>query len=112
MNRNSTVAVTKASKLLLTQLEKRLFTTTTFTGSAVTEPFKILRGTTLGNARLLNIHAQKYNTHAPLGSDKKDDTETKAVSSYWGVTPPSLTKADGSAWKWNCFRVCDYPSQT
>lgn len=107
MNRNGTVVVTKASQLLLTQLRTRLFSTTSFT---VTEPLKAPMSTTMGTTRLLTMHARNYNTHASSGSsqDKKDDTDTKAVSSYWGITPQSLTKSDGSAWKWNCFRVCDH----
>ncbi|KAL8239009.1 hypothetical protein R6Q59_015576 [Mikania micrantha] len=96
----------KASQLLLKQLGKRLFTTTSFTGSAITEPFMVHAGTTTGTTRLLSMHARSYNVQASSVSspEKKDDTDTKAVSSYWGVAPPSLTKADGSAWKWNCFR--------
>nr|GEU68190.1 alternative oxidase [Tanacetum cinerariifolium] len=40
-----------------------------------------------------------------MRSEKKDNDEKKfTVSSYWGVTPPSVRKADGSAWKWNYFR--------
>lgn len=109
MNRNSTVVVAKASRLMLTHLRTRLFSTTSFTGSVIIEPFKVPVGTTTGTTRLLPMHARNYSTHANSSSasspDKKDDSETKAVSSYWGVTPPSHTKSDGSAWRWNCFRV-------
>ncbi|XP_076936782.1 ubiquinol oxidase 2, mitochondrial-like [Bidens hawaiensis] len=106
MNQNGTVVVTKASHLLLTQLRTRMFSTTSFTGSVVTEP---LKAPMMGTTRLLTKHARNYNMHASSGSsqssqDKKDDTDTKAISSYWGITPQSLTKSDGSAWKWNCFR--------
>ncbi|KAJ8572523.1 hypothetical protein K7X08_009034 [Anisodus acutangulus] len=26
-----------------------------------------------------------------------------AISSYWGVSRPKITKEDGSVWPWNCF---------
>ncbi|MFS7928464.1 putative ubiquinol oxidase (non-electrogenic) [Helianthus anomalus] len=106
MNRNGTIVATKASQLLLTQLRTRLFSTTSFTGSVITEPFKVPMSTTLGTTRHLTMPARNYSTHVSSGSsqDKKEDKDTKAVSSYWGVAPPTLTKSDGSAWKWNCFR--------
>lgn len=53
-------------------------------------------------------------TKATVGSpDPREDSEkaaassdsSKAMASYWGVAPPKVTMEDGSAWKWNCFRV-------
>ncbi|KAJ0477630.1 putative ubiquinol oxidase (non-electrogenic) [Helianthus annuus] len=106
MNRKGTIVATKASQLLLTQLRTRLFSTTSFTGSVITEPFNVPMSSTMGTTRLLTMPARNYSTHVSSGSskDKKEDNDTKAVSSYWGVAPPTLTKSDGSAWKWNCFR--------
>lgn len=108
MNRNMT---TKMSQLLLKQLGPRLLSTTSFTHSIIAESSRIPNGTTVGMARVLNMHVRNWSTHASSesGMDKKENTNTKAISSYWGVAPPSLTKADGSAWKWNCFRVSSRP---
>ena len=36
-------------------------------------------------------------------SDHKQDV--KNIVSYWGIIPTKVTKEDGSAWRWNCFRV-------
>ncbi|KAK1304065.1 hypothetical protein QJS10_CPB11g00067 [Acorus calamus] len=33
-----------------------------------------------------------------------DDPKEKAVASYWGIPPSKIAKADGTEWKWNCFR--------
>ncbi|KAI9162645.1 hypothetical protein LWI28_029167 [Acer negundo] len=48
---------------------------------------------------------------APAGKleEKKESSDVKLsnkaiVSSYWGIYPSTVTKEDGSAWKWNCFR--------
>ena len=109
MNRNHTVVATKVSQLLLKQMGSRLFSTTSrfASRSTVIEPSKIPMDTTIGTVRVLGMHASNWSTHASnSGTNKKDDDNQKAVSSYWGIAPPSLTKADGSAWKWNCFRVC------
>lgn len=39
-------------------------------------------------------------------SDHKQDV--KNIVSYWGIAPTKVTKEDGSAWRWNCFRVSVY----
>ncbi|XP_049412734.1 ubiquinol oxidase, mitochondrial [Solanum stenotomum] len=37
-------------------------------------------------------------------SVEKIEAEDKvALSSYWGVSRPKITKEDGSVWPWNCF---------
>ncbi|KAK1566907.1 hypothetical protein Q3G72_005903 [Acer saccharum] len=41
--------------------------------------------------------------------EKKESSDVKQsnkaiVSSYWGISPSTVTNEDGSAWKWNCFR--------
>jgi ubiquinol oxidase len=44
---------------------------------------------------------------AKPSTDSAHDTVTNkglGIVSYWGVDPPKVTKHDGSAWKWNCFR--------
>ncbi|KAK1325890.1 hypothetical protein QJS10_CPA01g03008 [Acorus calamus] len=33
-----------------------------------------------------------------------DDPKEKAVVSYWGIPPSKIAKADGTEWKWNCFK--------
>ncbi|KAJ4930460.1 hypothetical protein NE237_014249 [Protea cynaroides] len=33
--------------------------------------------------------------------------EEKAIASYWGISPPKITKEDGTEWKWSCFRPWD-----
>lgn len=35
---------------------------------------------------------------------RKDD---KAIASYWGVSTPKIKKADGTEWKWSCFKPGD-----
>ncbi|CAH1427511.1 unnamed protein product [Lactuca virosa] len=106
MNRNNIVMTTKMSQLMLKQLGPRLFSTTRFSHSITAESSRIPNGTTVGITRVLNMHVRNWSTHASSesGTDKNENNNTKAISSYWGVAPPSLTKADGSAWKWNCFR--------
>nr|QKX46084.1 mitochondrial ubiquinol oxidase 1d [Aquilaria sinensis] len=51
---------------------------------------------------------RNWSSSAPDTTAKQDKpAETQAstvVSSYWGIAPTQLTKADGSPWKWNCFR--------
>ncbi|KAL5793064.1 hypothetical protein ACOSP7_001658 [Xanthoceras sorbifolium] len=43
-----------------------------------------------------------------MPEEKKESSDVKqsnkAIDSYWGVAPSTVTKEDGSAWKWNCFR--------
>ncbi|KAI4375867.1 hypothetical protein MLD38_013685 [Melastoma candidum] len=38
---------------------------------------------------------------------KKEEEEEKggevAVSSYWGIRRPKITREDGTEWRWNCF---------
>lgn len=33
----------------------------------------------------------------------------QAVASYWGITPPKVTREDGAEWKWTSFRVSWFP---
>ncbi|XP_059313742.1 ubiquinol oxidase, mitochondrial [Lycium ferocissimum] len=35
--------------------------------------------------------------------EKMEREDEVAVSSYWGVSRPKITKEDGSVWPWNCF---------
>lgn len=39
--------------------------------------------------------------------EKMEGEDDVAVSSYWGVSRPKITKEDGSVWPWNCFMVCE-----
>ncbi|PIA36670.1 hypothetical protein AQUCO_03300110v1 [Aquilegia coerulea] len=43
---------------------------------------------------------ENKSTHEVLNDTKE---EKAVVSSYWGVSRPSLTKEDGTEWPWNCF---------
>lgn len=40
----------------------------------------------------------------PEKSQTQNHHDAKAVVSYWGVNPSKITKEDGSAWPWNCFK--------
>ncbi|KAH0783346.1 hypothetical protein KY290_002944 [Solanum tuberosum] len=35
--------------------------------------------------------------------EKMEGEDDVALSSYWGVSRPKITKEDGSVWPWNCF---------
>ncbi|KAG5625447.1 hypothetical protein H5410_010665 [Solanum commersonii] len=35
--------------------------------------------------------------------EKMEGEDKVALSSYWGVSRPKITKEDGSVWPWNCF---------
>ncbi|CAL5030229.1 unnamed protein product [Urochloa decumbens] len=51
------------------------------------------------------------------GAEKPEEAaggkSKKAIVSYWGIDTPKLVKADGTEWKWPCFRPWDtYTSDT
>ncbi|PHT98050.1 Ubiquinol oxidase 2, mitochondrial [Capsicum chinense] len=35
--------------------------------------------------------------------ERMEGEDEVAVSSYWGISRPKITKQDGSVWPWNCF---------
>ncbi|KAF5198690.1 Alternative oxidase 3 protein [Thalictrum thalictroides] len=45
--------------------------------------------------------SKEENKSSVISNDAK--VAKAAVSSYWGVSRPSLTKEDGTEWPWNCF---------
>ncbi|KAJ0774763.1 putative alternative oxidase [Helianthus annuus] len=106
MNRIYIIVATRVSNVLLPQLRTNLFSIRSW---EIAEPSNVSIDTTMGTSRILTKHARKYNTDAFLDSSpcKKDVSNTKQASSYWGMAPSSLIKAVGSAWKWNGFRVRD-----
>ncbi|KAI7738754.1 hypothetical protein M8C21_018605 [Ambrosia artemisiifolia] len=107
MNRIYIIAARKTSTLLLTQSRTNLFAIRSW---EIAEPSNVSIDTTMETSRILTKHARKYNTDAASldsGPCKKDVSDTRSVSS-WGVVPSSLTKAVGSVWKWNSFRIWRY----
>ena len=46
------------------------------------------------------------------GTEKQEEAaggqSKKAIVSYWGIEPPKLVKADGTEWRWPCFRVSEH----
>lgn len=113
------------SRLLIGQTQTRLFSTATFKDVVSTNgASKILgaRFTNYGNFRTTpvlevrhwssmasDVAREEKAAQAPKqdsGNENEGDHGGKAiVSSYWGVAPPKISKADGSPWRWNCFRV-------
>ena len=51
----------------------------------------------------------KQHGSAGGGTEKQEEAaggqSKKAIVSYWGIEPPKLVKADGTEWRWPCFRV-------
>lgn len=120
--RMSRHAATKLSSLFLQQLGPRLLLTT----PTYTEISKIISrpaATNIGTwAKTPMLHVRNMTTLPTTPEEEKNQAQAnstssingqgeKAIVSYWGVNPPKLTKEDGSAWKWNCFRICipSYP---
>lgn len=102
---------TKVSRLLLGQLGPRfLSNTATFSRPATAG---------MSSTRFASYGVRGWSASAPPvmpGEEEKPKAaansftteDGKAIVSYWGVTPPKITKEDGTAWKWNCFRVCAF----
>ncbi|XP_052206175.1 ubiquinol oxidase, mitochondrial-like [Diospyros lotus] len=40
-------------------------------------------------------------------AEKEEKTGSVAVSSYWGISRPKITREDGTEWPWNCFMPWD-----
>ncbi|KAA8521105.1 hypothetical protein F0562_011742 [Nyssa sinensis] len=36
------------------------------------------------------------------------DLNDKAIISYWGIDPGTVTKEDGTKWEWSCFKDIHY----
>jgi len=55
------------------------------------------------------IGTRNWSSSAPVTVQQNkeeggQDGKKAIVNSYWGVAPANITKEDGTAWKWNCFR--------
>ncbi|OWM65017.1 ubiquinol oxidase 2, mitochondrial-like [Punica granatum] len=111
MNHN---AAMKLSGLLLRQVGRGALSTSTFRAFA-TEGSRHPGGGlawlgapmagTRTKATLASPDAKESEKAAVLPSSAvSSDSASKAIVSYWGIAPPKVTKEDGSAWKWNCFR--------
>lgn len=101
---SSTSAATKMSRLVFNHyLAPHIFSNPA-NRAASAKVFTALSPATVAGFRYLS-------SSPPTAEDKPkpENSEThqdaKAVVSYWGVTPPKVTREDGSAWPWNCFRV-------
>lgn len=100
-------AAAKLSRSIISQLGTRSFSTASVSSSETAQAFARLRPAFI---------IRNLSTSASLGGSPKDEKNNsvssedkspndKIIASYWGVAPANLTKEDGSAWKWNCFRV-------
>ncbi|XP_057766705.1 ubiquinol oxidase 2, mitochondrial-like isoform X2 [Salvia miltiorrhiza] len=109
-------AVLQVSKLLDKQSRN---TTAIFNGAT-----KISKNSTFANYEIFRVapvlggrhqnntissvsgETKEEKTKLGLGGEnvKNDQGGKSVVSSYWGVATPQVRKADGSPWRWNCFR--------
>ncbi|KAL7150552.1 hypothetical protein ABFS83_05G120200 [Erythranthe nasuta] len=123
MSRRATMQMTK---LLVGQTRQRLFSTAT--SKAVSSGTKfapnvsgqrftnhgILGSTPISEGRYWSTVASEVSKEGKTVQPPKveysgeDDHQgggkTVAISSYWGVAPPKISKEDGSPWRWNSFR--------
>eukprot|EP00262_Sarcandra_glabra_P012140 TRINITY_DN3063_c0_g1_i6.p1 TRINITY_DN3063_c0_g1~~TRINITY_DN3063_c0_g1_i6.p1 ORF type:complete len:331 (-),score=50.40 TRINITY_DN3063_c0_g1_i6:1072-2064(-) len=37
----------------------------------------------------------------------RPEINSTSISSYWGISRPTITRQDGTVWPWNCFRPWD-----
>nr|UHK02567.1 mitochondrial alternative oxidase 1a [Ipomoea batatas] len=88
----------KLSGTLLRQLRPRIFSVSSSYGNAA-------------GAGGIGIRHWSTAASPPASEEKKapqaagEAVDNKVViSSYWEVTPAKVSKADGSPWRWNCFR--------
>lgn len=101
-----------AGGVLLRQLGKGFFV-----ASAVA-PGRVM-GTGFGPARTAAAWAwrpARFGSSLPAAGEEGEKVEAgrgqpgeeegkEKVASYWGVSPPKLTKPDGTAWRWRSFMV-------
>lgn len=102
---------TKMTGLLVRQLGPRLFYTSRFGNFAdgVSNPGPTAFGLARNWSTLASGVAKEEKPVAqpPVSAAAEDENNNGlGIVSYWGVSPPKVTKEDGSAWRWNCFRVC------
>ncbi|PIA55192.1 hypothetical protein AQUCO_00800134v1 [Aquilegia coerulea] len=102
-------------KGLLLQTQTRNFTISS--SSAITRPL-VSETILLENSRYSFLSSSSSRYFSSVADQKKESKEENksthevlndakegksVVSSYWGVSRPSLTKEDGTEWPWNCF---------
>lgn len=105
MSRNSAM---KMSNMFLRQLRPNMFTgISSGRFGMVSSPMAEARcwSTKATDDRKEEIPLQ---TSAGTATNGSENGATKGIVSYWGVPPSTITKEDGSPWRWNCFRVCIY----
>ncbi|KAM7510672.1 hypothetical protein LguiB_009547 [Lonicera macranthoides] len=106
------VAGTKLTGLLLSQLGPRVVYTSRI-GSfvdGVSNPGPTALGLVRNWSTLASgVAKEEKPVEHPPGPAAAEDENNKGLGivSYWGVAPPKVTKEDGSAWRWNCFRPWD-----
>ncbi|XP_031266718.1 ubiquinol oxidase 2, mitochondrial-like [Pistacia vera] len=94
-------AAAKLSRSIISQLGTRGFSVNIF---ETTQTFARLRPAFAIRNLSTSVSpsgSPKDEKNNSINSDKQND---KIIPSYWGMAPAKLTKEDGSAWKWNCFR--------
>ncbi|KAJ6703830.1 UBIQUINOL OXIDASE 3 MITOCHONDRIAL [Salix viminalis] len=94
---------TKVSRLVLGQLGPRFLSNTTGFSRPTT--------TGMSSAKFASYGVRGWSASAPSVKPSEEEKpkafateDGKLIVSYWGVAPPKITKEDGTAWKWNCFR--------
>ncbi|KAK9277224.1 hypothetical protein L1049_006763 [Liquidambar formosana] len=103
-------AATKMSSLFLRQLRPLFFSTSITKTSGIPRPASVgsLRIPMLQLRNWSNLAEEEKRVQLPAASAAaapvSDGQDEKRVVSYWGIVPRKLTKEDGSAWRWNCFR--------
>lgn len=66
----------------------------------------IIRSTPVPEFRYWSSAASKIPKKLNSGDhENADEQGGTTVVSYWGVAPPKISKADGTPWRWNSFRV-------
>lgn len=93
----NTGAATKMSGLLLRHFGQRVLSTSACRGLMLEATANLRHAGPVGGVRY------KSSLATDAANDEKG-ANTKAITSYWGIAPARITREDGSAWKWNCFR--------
>ena len=95
----------KLSRSIISQLGTRGFSTASINTSETAQTFDRLRHAFAIRNLSTSVSpsgSPKDEKNNSISSDKSQND--KMIASYWGVAPAKVTKEDGSAWKWNCFR--------
>ncbi|KAH6803389.1 alternative oxidase 1D [Perilla frutescens var. frutescens] len=108
-------AAMHVSRLLIEQTRNRAFSTAIFKDVTISNGAShVPGGATFHNHGIFRAASTVRVRHwsgmaSDVAKDEKaapdeDQGGRAVVSSYWGVAPPKISKADGSPWRWNCFR--------